>query len=57
MYRPTTIPRIPVPKNITIRILSRNGLTYFIDVLFTISQYYNLIGYTHKIREYLILKI
>jgi hypothetical protein len=41
---PTTIPRIPVPKNIIIRILRRKGVTYFMDRLFMDWQYYNLMN-------------
>lgn len=35
-FRPTTIPTIPVTKNIIIKTLSRKGLTYFMDNLWII---------------------
>ncbi|MBS3925911.1 MAG: hypothetical protein KGZ34_04385 [Nitrosarchaeum sp.] len=41
-FKPTTMPTIPVTKNIIIKTLSRKGLTYFMDRLFTIRHYYNL---------------
>jgi len=41
-FRPTTIPTMPVTKNIIIKTLSRTGLTYFMDELLTIRHYYNL---------------
>jgi len=42
---PTTIPIIPDPKNIIIKILRRSGLTYFMDKLTANWQYYNLMNY------------